>query len=148
MSSDFLQISLQHWLFSFLLIALYSALLSISLSFRQNSHQNSVSRSLSPVFPVIPFSFICVIFLFMSLHVCLRSQRGTVVQCTVVLVRFVVWPLVMVELQSSGPQAVQKAPPGDHTTRPPLQEPSTTVCKSASSLHPAANFSHYICFCF
>lgn len=144
MSSDFLQISLQHWLFSFLLIALYSSLLSISLSFRQNS----VSRSLSPAFPVILFSFICVIVLFMSLPVCLRSQRGTVVQRTVVLVRFVVWPLVMVELQSSGPQAVQKAPPGDHTTRPPPQEPSRTVRKSASSLHPAARFSPYICFCF
>lgn len=52
----FLQISLQHWLFSFLLIALYASLffaprpllslfLCISLSFCQNSHQYSVSLS-------------------------------------------------------------------------------------------------------
>lgn len=70
-----------------------------------------------------------------------RSQRGTAVQPTVVLVRFVAWPLVMEE-QSSGPLEVQKAPPDERCTRHPPQEPSRRVSTHTPSLHPVLQQSN------
>lgn len=94
----------------------------------------SLSLSLLPFlsFPSPPFASSFSFCPFTSVS---RSQRGTLVQHTVGLARFEVWPLVMAELRSSELQAVQKAPPDERCTWRPPQEPSRTVSKSASSLH-------------
>lgn len=157
MSSDFFQISLQHclfrsvflWLhfilpfffcdnfwafaFRFSLIffpsqfSLSSLVPHLLASLRSVSYPPSRSLLPSPAFASSFFLFFTSVF---------RSQRGPAVQRTVALVQFVAWPLVTEELQSSGPPAVQKAPPDEHCTRCPPQEHTRTVSVPATSLHP------------
>ena len=127
MSSDFCQIRLRHRLFTssflwlhFILFFFFSMITSealLSLSFLHISLPHSLLPS--PLF-VSSLSFWPFISVF-------RSQRDMAVRHTVVLGRFVAWPLVMEELRSSGPLAVQRAPPDEHCTRPPPQEPSRMV---------------------
>lgn len=138
-SSDFFQISLQHWLFKLVFLWLHLFPFSMTTS---EPLLSCLSNCPSCFSSILFFSFCIFTFVF-------RSQRDTAVQHTVVLVQFVAWPPVMQEPRRSGPLAVQKALPDEHRTPRPPQEPSRTVSTPTPPLHPPLNFSHYFfLFCF